>query len=317
MVNRGDLNFCVRSISLRGHNYTYLHKSQCKSQNKYLHGSQFKCPEQIQHKTTHTPKETSATVRGLVEANASLSTNISHGTLTVDRHCWGDRHGSVEQMLHAGTLMVRQTLHGETDTAARADPARLDIHCMDGQSALLDIHCWVGQRQQSGTECRVGQTLQGETESAGGTDNACVEHTLQGGADSICVGHTLQGGTDNPRRDRHCRWDRRCIPEPASRGARAPWRRRDKGQSMAITGSISRPQGQRSQPYKCPAATADRHFAARRTLSPSTGRCHHMFPSLSRTPPPPHSLPYPLLQHCHPSSTLSCWSSFPFPYDWS
>ena len=188
-------------------------------------------------------------------------------------HSWCDRHCTV------------------TDTAARADPARLDIHCMDGQSALLDIHCWVGQRQQSGTECRVGQTLQGETESASGTDNACVEHTLQGGADSVCVGHTLQGGTDNPRRDRHCRWDRRCIPEPASRGARAPWRRRDKGQSMAITGSISRPQGQRSQPYKCPAATADRHFAARRTLSPSTGRCHHMFPSLSRPPPPPPTPP--------------------------
>ena len=225
-----------------------------------------------------------------------------------DRHCWGDRHGSAEQLLHDGTLMVRQTLHDETDTAARADPARLDIHCMDGQSALWDIHCWVGQRQQSGTECRVGQTLQGETESAGGTDNACVEHTLQGGADSACVGHTLQGGTDNPRRDRHCRWDRRCIPEPASRGASAPWRRRDKGQSMAITGSISRPQGQRSQPYKCPAATANRRSTLRRpprTLSKHWAVSPHVPITLScPPPPPPPQFPHPF-PSVPPSAALS------------
>ena len=63
-------------------------------------------------------------------------------------------------MLHGGTLMVRQTLHGETDTAARADLARLDIHCMDGQR----VHCGTYTAGWD-TECRVGQTLQGGTES--------------------------------------------------------------------------------------------------------------------------------------------------------
>ena len=84
-----------------------------------------------------------------------------------DRHCWGDRHGSVEQMLHGGTLMVRQTLHGETDTAARADLARLDIHCMDGQR----VHCGTYTAGWD-TECRVGQTLQGGTENVGQTLHA-------------------------------------------------------------------------------------------------------------------------------------------------